>query len=168
MSDDRVSLSELEEGRPINDKNGEKTFSDTNLEQLMKKDEWKKISAALKNTFLYFYFHPEKNKRSYFRNLLREPKEFDKFWKLESSHYVDYYENKKYENRIIFPTYFFSLLCFSGGIYGAITGISLFGVGLIIASPFIYRKFRAKKIILEREQVLRELNIPDIKYLNQD
>lgn len=175
-----VQLSELEEGQRITNENGEITLSDPYLEQLMKKKEWKKSSGVLKKTFLYFYFHPDETERSSFRDLFSKPKELEEFVKHESVHYDHYFENKKYETNIMAPVSFIFLLCScSGGIYGAIAGVSgcgiygiiaglsLLGVGLIIASPFIYRKFCAKKFILEREKVLKELNIPNIEYVDE-
>ena len=135
---------------------------------------------GVKKTFLYFYFHPDETERSSFRNLFSKPKELEEFLKRESVHYDYYYVNNKYETNIMAPAWFIFILCScgggifeviaglsSGGIYGIIAGLSLLGVGLIIASPFIYRKFCAKKIILEREKVLKELNIPNINYVGE-
>ena len=166
-------LSNLEEGQPITNEN--------KLEQLMKTKEWNNSSNRFKKTFLYFFYHPDETERSSFRNLFSKPKELEEFLKRESVHYDYYYVNKKYETNIMAPAWFIFILCSygggifeviaglsSGGIYGIIAGLSLLGVGIIIASPFIYRKFCAKKIILEREQVVKELNIPNIKYLNED
>ena len=175
-----VQLSKIEEDQRITDENDEITFSDPYLERLMKTEEWKKSSNVPKKTFLYFYFHPDETERSSFRDLLSKPKELDEFLKRESVHYYHYYENKKYIGNIMFQVSFICALCWCGGgiygviagvsiggIYGIIAGLSLLGVGLIIASPFIYMKFCAKKIILEREKVLKELNIPNIKYVGE-
>lgn len=178
-----VQLSELEEGQPITDENKLEqlmkieewkklcnSLTDENLEQLMKTEEWKNLSNPFKKTLLYFFYHPDETERSSFCIfiLCSSPKELEDFLKRESVHYVYYYVNKKYETNIIFLTCFFSLLCSGVEIYGIIAGLSLLVVGIIIASPFIYRKFCAKNIIIEREKVLKELNISNIKYLDED